>query len=99
MFTRRLETVPGTKWKNRRDFAVRQRLQFALNDSMAFKEQSSDHGATQGETYTWKDAQEAVQLLLKGNVLLVGHALHNDLKALHLDPTAFIDTALLLLYK
>ena len=78
---------------------MRQRLQFALNDSIAFKEQSSDNGAIQGVTYTWEDAQKAVQLLLKGNVLLVGHALHNDLKALHLDPTAFIDTALLFLYK
>ena len=74
MFTRRLETAPGTKWKNRRDFAVRQRLQSAaaLNDSMAFKEHS-DNGAIQGVTCTWKDAQKAVQLLLKGNVLLVGH--------------------------
>lgn len=53
----------------------------------------------QGVTYTKRDAQEAMQKLLQGNVVLVGHALHHDLHALHLDPIAVIDTALLCSYK
>ncbi len=55
--------------------------------------------AMQGVTYTKRDAQEAMQKLLQGNVVLVGHALHHDLHALQLDPTAVIDTALLCSYK
>ncbi len=46
----------------------------------------------QGMTYTKRDAQEAMQKLMQGNVVLVGHALQ-------LDPTAVIDTALLCSYK
>jgi len=59
------------------------------------------HGvhAMQGVTYTKRDAQEAMQKLLQGNVVLVGLALHHDLHALQLDPTAVIDTALLCSYK
>ena len=53
----------------------------------------------QGVTYTKRDAQEAVLKLMLGNVVLVGHALHHDLHALQLDPTAVIDTALLCSYK
>ncbi|KAL0053990.1 hypothetical protein WJX82_002016 [Trebouxia sp. C0006] len=53
----------------------------------------------QGVTYTKRDAQEAMQKLLQGKVVLVGHALHHDLHALQLDPTAVIDTALLCSYK
>jgi kynureninase len=53
----------------------------------------------QGMTYTKRDAQEAMQKLMQGNVVLVGHALHHDLHALQLDPTAVIDTALLCSYK
>lgn len=53
----------------------------------------------QAVTYSRQDAQEAVQKLLQGNVLLVGHALHHDLSALQLDPTVFIDTSLLYSYK
>ncbi len=53
----------------------------------------------QGVTYSKRDAQEAMQKLLQGNVVLVGHALHHDLHALQLDPTAVIDTALLCSYK
>lgn len=55
--------------------------------------------AMQGVTYTKRDAQEAVQKLLQGNVVLVGHALHHDLHALQLDPVVFIDTSLLYSYK
>ena len=55
--------------------------------------------ATQGVTYTKRDAQEAMLKLMQGNVVLVGHALHHDLHALQLDPTAVIDTALLCSYK
>lgn len=53
----------------------------------------------QGVAYTKRDAQEAMQKLVQGNVVLVGHALHHDLHALQLDPTAVIDTALLCSYK
>ncbi|DBA67637.1 TPA: hypothetical protein ACH3X2_001233 [Trebouxia sp. C0005] len=53
----------------------------------------------QGVLYTKRDAQEAMQKLMQGSVVLVGHALHNDLHALQLDPTAVIDTALLCSYK
>ena len=53
----------------------------------------------QGVTYTKRDAQESVQKLLKGNVVLVGHALHHDLHALQLDPAVFIDTSLVYSYK
>lgn len=49
----------------------------------------------QGVTLTKRDAREAVKKLLRGNVVLVGHALQNDLDALQLSPAAFIDTALL----
>ena len=40
-----------------------------------------------------------MQKLMQGSVVLVGHALHHDLHALQLDPTAVIDTALLCSYK
>lgn len=53
----------------------------------------------QGVTYSKRDAQEAVQKLLQGNVVLVGHALHHDLIALQLDPIVCIDTSLLYMYK
>ncbi|KAL3156616.1 hypothetical protein ABBQ38_000903 [Trebouxia sp. C0009 RCD-2024] len=53
----------------------------------------------QGVTYNKQDAQDAVQKLMQGNVVLVGHALHHDLHALQLDPIAVIDTSLLCSYK
>ena len=53
----------------------------------------------QGVTYSKQDAQEAVQKLMQGNVVLVGHALHHDLLALQLDPLAIIDTSLICSYK
>lgn len=53
----------------------------------------------QGVTAVRRDAQDAVQKLLQGNVVLVGHALHHDLTALQLDPVVFIDTSLLYTYK
>ena len=53
----------------------------------------------QGVSYCKQDAQEAVQKLLQGNVVLVGHALHHDLHALQLDPIAVIDTSLICSYK
>lgn len=53
----------------------------------------------QGVTYSKQDAQQAVQRLMNGNAVLVGHALHHDLHALQLDPIAVIDTSLICSYR
>lgn len=55
--------------------------------------------AEQGVVKRRKDAQTALRAFLKGNVVLVGHALHHDLLALRIDYQPVIDTSLLVSYR
>ena len=46
-----------------------------------------------------QDAQRNVLEAMEGRVVLVGHALHHDLRALRLDYQPVIDTSLLFSYQ
>jgi hypothetical protein len=59
-----------------------------------------DHEQLQGVTLTRQQLLKRHLLPLLGpGVVLVGHALHNDLRALQLDHQPVIDTSLLFKYK
>ena len=47
----------------------------------------------QSATATWQDFRKALLAQLAGGAVLVGHGLHHDLRALHLDYWPVIDTA------
>lgn len=57
------------------------------------------HADLESVTETAHDAQRAVRKALAGGVVLVGHALHHDLKALKIEHQPVIDTSLIFQYR
>ena len=54
----------------------------------------------QDVSFRRQDAQQRLlELLATSNVVLVGHALHHDLRALRLDAAPVIDTSFLFSYR